>query len=75
MEVIQLPEITIGDLIYPTPENKLDREYIAEFGIIFGSCIHTAFSIRNPMGKVSLPIVDFQHYCIRLHRFNRAQNL
>lgn len=47
-----MPEITIQTLI-PESDNKLALDYISEFGIIFGSCIRTAFNIRNRMGRVT----------------------
>lgn len=50
--MIQLAEITIQTLI-PESDNKLALDYISEFGIIFGSCIRTAFNIRNRMGRVT----------------------
>jgi hypothetical protein len=47
-----MSEITIQTVIPTTNENRIGLEYIAEFGVIFGRCIRTAFNIRNNKGFV-----------------------
>lgn len=57
--MIQLPEITIQTLI-PQTDNKLALDYLQEFGIIFGSCIRTAFNIRNSLGRVTISTIKLK---------------
>jgi IS605 OrfB family transposase len=50
-----LSSITIQTVIPTINDNKIGLDYIAEFGVIFGRCIRTAFNIRNNKGKVETP--------------------